>query len=95
MENSLNGTTVRTGVQSVPGRERLLTKIGDLQTEIGELQEAVVSHAVVDQAIGVPSPSAVYAPTRASRCSERFHSTPTSNCGKSQRLNPAVPPAAR
>ncbi|MEU1573271.1 ANTAR domain-containing protein [Streptomyces collinus] len=53
MGNPLNGTTVRTGVHSVPGRENLLKRISELQTEIGQLQEAVVSHAVVDQAIGV------------------------------------------
>ncbi|SEC10330.1 ANTAR domain-containing protein [Streptomyces sp. 2231.1] len=53
MDNPLNGTPVRTGVHAVPGRESLLTKISALQAEIGQLQEAVVSHAVVDQAIGV------------------------------------------
>lgn len=53
MDNRLNGTPVRTGVHTVPGRESLLTKISDLQTEIGQLQEAIVSHTVVDHAIGV------------------------------------------
>lgn len=53
MDNPLNGTPTRTGVHSVPGRESLLLKISGLQEEIGQLQEAVVSHAVVDQAIGV------------------------------------------
>jgi metal-dependent hydrolase (beta-lactamase superfamily II) len=53
MDNPLNGTPVRTGVHTVPGRESLLTKISDLQTEIGQLQEAIVSHTVIDHAIGV------------------------------------------
>ncbi|MFC9280656.1 ANTAR domain-containing protein [Streptomyces collinus] len=35
------------------GPEDLARKIGQLQQEIGQLQEAVVSHAVIDQAIGV------------------------------------------
>ncbi|MBL1086526.1 ANTAR domain-containing protein [Streptomyces actinomycinicus] len=35
------------------GPEQLAGKIGQLQREIGQLQEAVVSHAVIDQAIGV------------------------------------------
>ncbi|MDQ0407233.1 ANTAR domain-containing protein [Streptomyces sp. NPDC000349] len=30
-----------------------MNKIGELRAEISQLQEAVVSHAVVDQAIGV------------------------------------------
>ncbi|MEU9168450.1 ANTAR domain-containing protein [Streptomyces sp. NPDC048420] len=30
-----------------------MTKISDLQEEIGQLQEAIVSHAVIDQGIGV------------------------------------------
>ncbi|WP_322500340.1 ANTAR domain-containing protein [Streptomyces rochei] len=30
-----------------------MNKIGDLRAEIDQLQEAVVSHAVVDQAVGV------------------------------------------
>ncbi|MFE2099712.1 ANTAR domain-containing protein [Streptomyces sp. NPDC059468] len=37
----------------VPARTPLLNKISELQTEISQLQEAVVSHTVVDQAIGV------------------------------------------
>ncbi|MFF1309170.1 ANTAR domain-containing protein [Streptomyces sp. NPDC058307] len=53
MDNPLNGTPGRTGVHSVPGRESLLNKISELQTEIGQLQEAIVSHAVIDHAIGV------------------------------------------
>ncbi|MEU1480405.1 ANTAR domain-containing protein [Streptomyces sp. NPDC005760] len=53
MDKPLNGTPVRTTVPTVPGREGLLTKISDLQDEIGQLQEAIVSHAVIDQAIGV------------------------------------------
>ncbi|MFF1542636.1 ANTAR domain-containing protein [Streptomyces sp. NPDC058291] len=53
MDSPLNGASVRTGVPSAPGREGLLDKISELQTEIGQLQEAVVSHAVVDHAIGV------------------------------------------
>lgn len=36
-----------------PGPEEFARKIGQLQREIGQLQEAVVSHAVIDQAIGV------------------------------------------
>ncbi|MFF4113573.1 ANTAR domain-containing protein [Streptomyces sp. NPDC001714] len=36
-----------------PGPEELARKIGQLQREIGQLEEAVVSHAVIDQAIGV------------------------------------------
>ncbi|MEU6142776.1 ANTAR domain-containing protein [Streptomyces sp. NPDC047081] len=36
-----------------PGPEELARKIGQLQREIGQLREAVVSHAVIDQAIGV------------------------------------------
>ncbi|MFI1538718.1 ANTAR domain-containing protein [Streptomyces anandii] len=53
MDKPLNGTPVRTTVHTVPGRESLLTKISDLQEEIGQLQEAIASHAVIDQAIGV------------------------------------------
>ncbi|PKT72338.1 ANTAR domain-containing protein [Streptomyces populi] len=36
-----------------PGPEELARRIGQLQREIGQLEEAVVSHAVIDQAIGV------------------------------------------
>ncbi|MGW1810735.1 ANTAR domain-containing protein [Streptomyces fodineus] len=53
MENSRNGTLTRLEEHLVPGRTLLLNKISELQTEISQLQEAVVSHTVVDQAIGV------------------------------------------
>ncbi|MFI9809576.1 ANTAR domain-containing protein [Streptomyces sp. NPDC052301] len=48
-----NDPAVRVGARPLPGREDLLNKIGELQNEIGQLHNAVVSHAVVDQAIGV------------------------------------------
>ncbi|MFK0160498.1 ANTAR domain-containing protein [Streptomyces sp. NPDC090499] len=35
------------------GPDELARKIGQLQREIGQLEEAVVAHAVIDQAIGV------------------------------------------
>ncbi|MGQ4445814.1 ANTAR domain-containing protein [Streptomyces violaceoruber] len=44
---------MRTEAHTAPGRESLLNKIGELRAEISQLQEAVVSHAAVDQAIGV------------------------------------------
>ena len=53
MEDSLNGTPMRLEGDLVPPRTPLLNKISELQTEISQLQEAVVSHTVVDQAIGV------------------------------------------
>jgi len=53
MDKPLNGAPVRTGVHPAPGRESLLNKITELQAEIGQLQEAIVSHAVIDHAIGV------------------------------------------
>jgi len=53
MDNPRNGTPVRFDGHVVPGREPLQHKISELQREIDQLQEAVVSHAVVDQAIGV------------------------------------------
>ncbi|MER6260512.1 ANTAR domain-containing protein [Streptomyces sp900105245] len=53
MEESLNGTPMRLEGHLVPGRTPLLNKISELQTEISQLQEAVVSHTAVDQAIGV------------------------------------------
>ncbi|MES9523240.1 ANTAR domain-containing protein [Streptomyces capoamus] len=53
MEDSSNGTPMRLEGHLVPARTPLLNKISELQTEIGQLQEAVVSHTVVDQAIGV------------------------------------------
>ncbi|MFF4211560.1 ANTAR domain-containing protein [Streptomyces sp. NPDC001796] len=53
MENSRNGTLTRLEEHLVPGRTPPLNKISELQTEISQLQEAVVSHTVVDQAIGV------------------------------------------
>jgi len=53
MDKPLNGAPVRTGGHPAPGRESLLDKITELQTEIGQLQEAIVSHAVIDHAIGV------------------------------------------
>ncbi|MGJ5752317.1 ANTAR domain-containing protein [Streptomyces puniciscabiei] len=53
MENSRNGSLTRLKEHSVPVRTPLLNKISELQTEISQLQEAVVSHTVVDQAIGV------------------------------------------
>ncbi|MFI8067201.1 ANTAR domain-containing protein [Streptomyces sp. NPDC086033] len=52
MDKPLNGAPVRTGGHPAP-RESLLDKITELQTEIGQLQEAIVSHAVIDHAIGV------------------------------------------
>jgi hypothetical protein len=48
-----NDPAVRVGAPPLPGREDLLHKISELQNEIGQLHNAVVSHAVVDQAIGV------------------------------------------
>ncbi|MFI9569614.1 ANTAR domain-containing protein [Streptomyces rishiriensis] len=53
MDTPRNGTPTRFDGHVVPGREPLLHKISELQREIGQLREAVVSHAVVDQAIGV------------------------------------------
>ncbi|KOV70640.1 hypothetical protein ADL01_20530 [Streptomyces sp. NRRL WC-3618] len=53
MDDTLNGTRAGTAVHSVPARGRLLDRIGELQTEIGQLEEAIVSHAVIDQAIDV------------------------------------------
>ncbi|CAM5309833.1 hypothetical protein SROCM77S_06194 [Streptomyces rochei] len=53
MDSPRNGAPVRTQVHTAPGREGLLNKIGELRAEINQLQEAVVSHAVVDQAVGV------------------------------------------
>ncbi|WP_460107091.1 ANTAR domain-containing protein [Streptomyces sp. YKOK-J1] len=44
---------VRVGARPLPGQEDLLHRISELQNEIGQLHDAVVSHAVVDQAIGV------------------------------------------
>ncbi|MFJ4639064.1 ANTAR domain-containing protein [Streptomyces hygroscopicus] len=35
------------------GKDDLLKKIADLEEEVGQLRQAVVSHAVIDQAIGV------------------------------------------
>lgn len=53
MDTPRNGTPTAFDGHSLPGREPLLNKISELQREIGQLQEAVVAHAVVDQAIGV------------------------------------------
>lgn len=52
-DNLRNGAPARLDGHEVPGREPLLHMISELQKEIGQLQEAVVSHTVVDQAIGV------------------------------------------
>ncbi|WAP57547.1 ANTAR domain-containing protein [Streptomyces sp. S465] len=35
------------------GNDDLLKKIASLEEEVGQLRQAVVSHAVIDQAIGV------------------------------------------
>ncbi|MFF7970664.1 ANTAR domain-containing protein [Streptomyces sp. NPDC007905] len=53
MSSPQDAPSVWAGAHPVPGREELLHKIGELREEIGQLQDAVVSHAVVDQAIGV------------------------------------------
>jgi hypothetical protein len=45
--------TGRTEPGALPGREDLRSGISDLRSEIRRLQEAVISHAVIDQAIGV------------------------------------------
>ncbi|MGW2690024.1 ANTAR domain-containing protein [Streptomyces sp. NPDC001414] len=51
METPRDGTPIR--FNGHVAREPLLHKISELQREIGQLQEAIVSHAAVDQAIGV------------------------------------------
>ncbi|MGW1988287.1 ANTAR domain-containing protein [Streptomyces collinus] len=53
MDNSGNSTPARLDGHLVPGREPLLHTITELRRQISHLEQAVVSHTVVDQAIGV------------------------------------------
>ncbi|MFI0812032.1 ANTAR domain-containing protein [Streptomyces echinatus] len=53
MEHSHNGRPVQVATRPLPGQEVLEHEICQLKRQVGQLQEAVVSHAVVDQAIGV------------------------------------------
>ena len=61
MDKPLNGAPVRTGAHPAPGRESLLNKITELQTEIGQLQEAIVSHTVIDHIRTAPEEALVTA----------------------------------
>ncbi|MGW7243788.1 ANTAR domain-containing protein [Streptomyces sp. NPDC054804] len=53
MEYSGNRRPVPSGVPGVVRPADLARQLAQLQQEIGQLQEAMTSHAVVDQAIGV------------------------------------------
>ncbi|MEU2624987.1 ANTAR domain-containing protein [Streptomyces sp. NPDC007157] len=53
MEYSGNGRRVPGDVPGLVRQADLVRQLAQLKQEIGQLQEAVVSHAVVDQAIGV------------------------------------------